>query len=355
MEYLGIQFLEPVFLIFFIIPAVMLGLWLWRLVIRRGQVAKYLKDRTVPIKEKHRFLGQLSVWGFIILAILLLVIAMAGPAKILSVKDDTSVDLVIIQDGSASTRVRDLKPDRWQRSMMFLRTLTETLRWKGDRLALTIFAHSASPYIRLTNDPNVVLFFIDHLKAEPPLDLDDAKTWDTNIADGVYWGVRLLSKDLELYGTSKNPQAFILISDGQAWSGTMEEIFKIVKNVAPVYVVGAGTTVGGIIPEPSDKPRYYQDVDENGDPVFIQFTPEKFPPVHASIDRFSLRKIASTTGGEYFELGTATDGQIASRIISLVQRRRISLNKTSQFEELYWYFILGAGVFVALGTFSLYK
>jgi len=82
---------------------------------------------------------------------------------------------------------------------------------------------------------------------------------------------------------------------------------------------------------------------------------EKFPPVHASIDRFSLRKIASTTGGEYFELGTATDGQIASRIISLVQRRRISLNKTSQFEELYWYFILGAGVFVALGTFSLYK
>src|SRR3989344_7734981 len=126
MEYLGIQFLEPVFLIFFIIPAVMLGLWLWRLVIRRGQVAKYLKDRTVPIKEKHRFLGQLSVWGFIILAILLLVIAMAGPAKILSVKDDTSVDLVIIQDGSASTRVRDLKPDRWQRSMMFLRTLTET-------------------------------------------------------------------------------------------------------------------------------------------------------------------------------------------------------------------------------------
>ena len=98
-------------------------------------------------------------------------------------------DVVILQDGSASMHVRDVGGDRWQRSMQFLRTLGESLRWKDDRIALALFAHVAEPQIRLTKDPNTYFFFLDHL--EPRIAVPPARTtptWDTNIELGVYLG-----------------------------------------------------------------------------------------------------------------------------------------------------------------------
>lgn len=333
----NLSFVEPAYLRLLAIPAFLFVLWLWRLIARRSNINKCLRERTVPVGEKYLFAGKLVFWLFLILALGFSILALSRPRSIITVSGDTSVDLVFIFDGSASMRVKDLKPDRWQRSMAWLRTMVETASWKGDRFALALFASKAHPYIRLTDDPNVVLFFIDHLKLESPLQLSDPKTWDTNIAEGIYWGVKILVRDRQLYGPSKNPQAFVLVSDGQAWSGSMEEVFKIVKRVAPVYVVGVGTTAGGIIPEPASSP---------------ELPP---PPVHASIDRNSLRKIASTTGGHYFELGTAGDDQIALSIINSVKKRSLSSDKEEIFEELYWWFILATAVSVTIGMFYLHK
>lgn len=353
-----IQFLEPGYLALLFIPGLMLILWLWRLAIRRAEVAQYLKKRIVPVKEKYLFFGPLVFWACLIAAISLAITALSRPAKVMAVKSDTSIDLVVIQDGSASTRVMDVKPDRWQRSVIFLRTLVETLRWRGDRFALASFAHRASPYIRLTTDPNVVMFFLDHLKKESPFSLRDKKTWDTNIEEGIYYGVKLLAKDQEFYGPSKNPRAFILISDGQAWSGKMEAIFRIVKNVAPVYVIGVGTTVGGVIPDAGPViPTSY--IDELGMEVEVPappLDPEESKPVHSSIDRRSLRNIASTTGGEYFELDTESDSRIALKIINKVTNSRPRVEDTRKekvFQELYWYCLLGASIFLGLGVYAI--
>ena len=71
-------------------------------------------------------------------------------------------DIVLLQDGSASMWVTDVRPDRWQRSVQFIRAFAEALSWKGDRVALAIFAHLASPQTRLTKDPNARL---DHPRA----------------------------------------------------------------------------------------------------------------------------------------------------------------------------------------------
>ena len=35
------------------------------------------------------------------------------------------------------------------------------------------------------------------------------------------WGLRLVEKDEELFGKSGNPKAFVVITDGQSWSGTV--------------------------------------------------------------------------------------------------------------------------------------
>jgi len=360
MIFSDIQFIEPGYLALLFIPGLMFILWLWRLVVRRTEVAGYLKKRFVPVKERYLFFGRLVFWACLIVAISLSILALSRPAKVMAVRGDTSVDLVVIQDGSASTRVMDVKPDRWGRSVIFLRTLVETLKWKGDRFALASFAHRASPYIRLTTDPNVVMFFLDHLKKESPFSLRDKKTWDTNIEEGIYYGVKLLAKDQEFYGPSKNPRAFVLISDGQAWSGKMEVIFKIVKNVAPVYVVGIGTTVGGFIPDVDPVPASYY-YDEFGDRIDVPAPipdPEESKPVHSSINRSSLRNIASTTGGDYFELDTEPDSQIALKIINKVTNSRPKVENTQKekvFQELYWYCLLGVSVFLGLGVYMISK
>ena len=102
--------------------------------------------------------------------------------------------------------VTDVRPDRWRRSVQFLRTFAETLSWKGDRVALALFAQLAAPQVRLTKDPNALFFFIDHLGDRSPFRLENTTTWDTNIEEGIRWGLRLVEKDEEVFGKSGNPR-----------------------------------------------------------------------------------------------------------------------------------------------------
>ena len=47
----------------------------------------------------------------------------------------------------------------------------------------------------------------------------------------------------------------MLISDGQAWSGEVARSIAAAQNRGiPIFVVGVGTTAGGIIPDPAPEP-----------------------------------------------------------------------------------------------------
>src|SRR5215212_9997904 len=77
------------------------------------------------------------------------------------------------------------------------------------------------------------------------------RTWDTNIEEGLRWGLRLVEKDEQLFGRSRNPKAFVVVTDGQSWSGSVRNaLLQARASNIPVYVVGIGTTAGGIIPQP---------------------------------------------------------------------------------------------------------
>jgi hypothetical protein len=236
--------------------------------------------------------------------------------------------------------VKDIKPDRWRRSIQFLRTFADALSWKGDRVALAIFAHTSAPQVRLTKDPNSFFFFLDHLGDHSPFRLEDNPTWDTNIETGIEWGVKLVEKDSELFGKTKNPKGFVVITDGQAWSGDVAvALADARRRKIPVNVVGVGTVGGGMIPEP---------------PRADGTTPP--PTVHAVLDRDGLRQIASAGGGEYFEIGREPDRDVAFRIIESVRRRAVASMEAQaeeSREELYWQFLLFAGMILCLGTFVL--
>jgi Ca-activated chloride channel family protein len=252
------------------------------------------------------------------------------------------VDIVILQDGSASMHVTDVRGNRWQRSMRFLRTFGEALRWDNDRIALALFAHMATPQIRLTKDPNTYFFFLDHLENRSPFRLEDFGTWDTNIERGIYWGLRLIEKDAELRktaglektGITNNAKAFVLISDGQAWSGEVAKSLALAQEQGvPLNVVGVGTTAGGIIPDPTPDPAR--------------------TVLSSSLDRASLGVIANAGGGRYFELDRDDDRDIANAIIDSTRRRASAGNINETVQELYWRALLVAAIFVGLGVLFL--
>ncbi len=358
----GLRFAAPAYLPLLWVPALLLVVWGWQAWRRRGDVAQMRRHRQLPHRaatERLPVIGELAFWLCLILALSSVVVAVARPVGIASMIRTSGIDLVVLQDGSASMRVRDVRGDRWRRSMTFLRTLGESLEWQDDRVALALFATIATPQIRLTRDPNTFFFFLDHLEDEPPFRLEDDTTWDTNIERGIYWGMRLIDRDAEMRRgsavprpptassptdargagspagqRSSNPKAFVLISDGQAWSGSVARSIALAQERRiPLFVVGVGTTAGGIIPDPNRQPGH--------------------GIVSSSLDRSSLGVIANAGGGRYFELDRETDREIANAIIDATRRRAEAGDVEETTRDLYWSALLMAAVFLGLGVLFL--
>jgi Ca-activated chloride channel homolog len=329
------RFAAPLYLWLLIVPAIMLALWIWQVLRRRSDTHRWIRERVVPVSERYRFVGDLGFWIFVIVASSLCIAALARPEARISVVRSGSADIVLLQDGSASMYATDIRPDRWRRSMQFVRSFADSLPWKGDRVALALFAHFASPQVRLTTDPNALFFFLDHLRDRSPFRLEEDTTWDTNIEEGLYWGLKLVDKDQELYGKSKNARAFVVVSDGQAWSGDVAKALVTARQRnTPVFVVGVGTAGGSVIPDPAILTRNAE-------------------PIRAVLDRASLQQIARAGGGTYFELDREPDRDIAAKIITSIKRNTASSQQVESYEELYWRFLFAAGVLLCLGTVLL--
>jgi Ca-activated chloride channel homolog len=353
-----VRFAAPGYLPLLAVPGLLLVLWGWQFWRRQRDLSRMRHHRRTPVRERIPRLGELPVWLFLILALASCLLALARPVAVVSTLRTAGIDLVILQDGSASMRVRDVTGNRWQRSMQFLRTIGESLEWQDDRVALALFASIATPQVRLTRDPNTFFFFLDHLEDESPFRLQDDTTWDTNIERGIYWGLRLIEKDEELAKRAaaarrgqpaeaapvdglvartegaerKNARVFVLVSDGQAWSGEVAKSIAAAQNRGiPIFVVGVGTTTGGIIPDP--------------DPERVVLS--------SSLDRSSLGVIANAGSGRYFELGRDDDRDIANAIIDSTRRRAATGGVNETLQELYWRALLAGAFFVGIAVLFL--
>ena len=341
-----IRFGAPEYLWLLIAPASLFVIWCWQLSRRRRDARRYRQHRRLPVRERFPIAGGLIFWLCAIGSTALTILALSRPTAAVSLIRSAGVDLVILQDGSASMRTPDMPGDRWQRSIRFLRVLGESLAWKDDRIAMALFAHIATPEVRLTKDPNTYFFFLDHLDHESPFRLEDDTTWDTNIELGIAWGLRLVEKDEEIYGKNPNAKAFVLVSDGQSWSGEVARALNAAKKRdVPVYVVGVGTTVGGLIPEPPPRPT----VPGRGVPP----PDEKPPSIRSSLDRNSLMMIATAGGGEYLEIDREGDREIANHIITATRKRAGSRGLELSGEELYWRCLAGAAILMCVGLLFL--
>jgi Ca-activated chloride channel family protein len=350
-----VTFGEPQFLWLLAAPAALLVAWLWRFWRRFVDLRRLRERRSLPIRERFSLGGELWFWFFLVLSLGALSVALARPRGVTTVINRAGLDIVVLQDGSASMHVDDvsafarnipgelrrdnLSPSatRWQRSMDFVRLLGDSLSWTDDRMALTVFAHIATPQVRLTSDPNTVFFFLDHLHDRPPFRLEEDTTWDTNLEQGIAWGLRLLEKDRELHGASPNGKLFVLLSDGEAWSG---EVARAIANAArehvPLFVIGVGTLGGGPLPVTTNR--------DGG---------EEPSPGLSRLDRASLQRIAAAGGGQYFELDRDPDRDVANAIIDAGRRQAPVTTEEGTVEELYWRFVAAALALAAVGALFL--
>jgi Ca-activated chloride channel family protein len=354
------RFAAPGYLPLLAVPALLFVVWGWQFWRRQRDLLRMRRHRRTPVRERLPRLGELPFWLCLIFALAACIVALARPVAVVSTLRTAGIDLVILQDGSASMRVRDVSGNRWQRSMQFLRTIGESLQWQDDRVALALFASIATPQVRLTRDPNTFFFFLDHLEDEPPFRLQDDTTWDTNIERGIYWGLRLIDKDEEIAKQAaaarkgaasattppdglvartdgierKNARAFVLVSDGQAWSGEVAKSIAAAQNRGvPIFAVGVGTTAGGIIPDPDPDPTR--------------------AILSSSLDRSSLGVIANAGGGRYFEIGREDDRDIANAVIDSTRRRASTGGVNETLQELYWRALLVAAFLVGLAVLFL--
>jgi hypothetical protein len=347
-----IVFGAPQFLWLLAAPAILLLAWVWRFWRRLADLKRMRDRRSIPIRERHAIGGDLWLWLLLIFSTASFALALAQPRGVTTVISRAGVDIVVLQDGSASMHVTDVSAfarpnpnelrrdtgspvaNRWQRSMDFLRLLGDSLSWTDDRMALTVFAHIATPQIRLTNDPNTVFFFLDHLHGRPPFRLEEDTTWDTNLEQGIAWGLRLLEKDRELHGPSPNGKLFVLLSDGESWSGEVaRSIALAAREHVPLFVIGVGTLAGGELPATTDA--------EGG---------EEPSPGRSRLDRASLQRIAAAGGGQYFELDRDPDRDIANAIIDAGRRQSPATTEEGSVQELYWRFLAAGLAFAALGS-----
>jgi Ca-activated chloride channel family protein len=335
-----VRFDEPHYLWLLMAPALLLGLWFWQTARRRGDARQFVHRRIMPVRERFQFFGGLLFWLCLILASASAIVALAQPRARVSLVRTAGIDLVILQDGSTSMRVSDVMGNRWQRSMRLLRQIGESISWRDDRIAMALFARISTPQVRLTKDPNTYFFFLDHLSEESPFRLEDDTSWDTNTELGIYWGLKLVDRDEVIHGKSPNAKAFVLVSDGQDWSGEVAKSIALAKaRGIPIYVVGVGTSGGGFIPEPPRTPT-------SGPPL---------PPVFSVLDRASLSVIATAGGGRYFELDRESDRDIANQIIEATRSRAGFQGVQEGTEPLYWRFLVLAAFLVAGGALFLHE
>lgn len=319
------------------VPALLAAVWTWRLYQRWSDVRLLARRRLLPERERHPLLGALGASLCLIAAAGCLVAAAALPRGMATALARAGVDVVVLQDASASMHVKDVAGDRWQRSMTWVRALGDALSWQDDRVALAAFAHIATPQIRLTRDPNTLFFFLDHLQTRPPFPLEDDTTWDTDLEQAVLWGLRILDKDQELHGVSPNARVFVMLSDGESWSGEVARAIDRARDaVVPIFVVGVGSLAGNWLPE-----------------VHVPITEEPAPHAISRLNRASLQRIAESARGLYFELDREPDRDIANRIVDAGRRLAPPRAAHTTVVDLYPRFLTASLVLAALATIFL--
>jgi Ca-activated chloride channel family protein len=264
-------------------------------------------------------------WVLRALVLILLLIALAGPRKLLaqSKLNSEGIDIVLALDVSGSMSAEDyvVNGQRISRLDIIKSTVENFVKERpDDRLGLVVFGSQAYTVCPLTGDHN---WLLENLRQVRIGVIEDATAIGSGIATSL----------LRLKKSQAKSKVIVLLTDGVNNSGTIQPLdaAKMARALGvKIYTIGAGTT--GIVPFP----------------VKDEFGNTHYEQAQFDLDEDTLKKIAAMTGGEYFR---AADTQSLRHIYSEIdklEKAKMEEKGYKQYEPLFGYFVVPALALLAL-------
>jgi len=272
-------------------------------------------------KVRWRFIP----WILRALVLVLLLVALAGPQKLLAQSKLTTegIDIVLALDVSGSMSAEDylINTQRISRLDIIKQTVEKFVEQRpNDRLGLIVFGSQAYTVCPLTSDHDWLLENLRQIRIGL---IEDA----TAIGSGISTSL------LRLKRSKAKSRIIVLLTDGVNNTGKILPLdaAKMAQALGvKIYTIGAGTT--GIVPFP----------------VIDQFGNKHYEQAQFDLDEETLKKIAAMTGGEYFRAAdTESLRQIYSQIDKL-EKTKIENKGYKQYEPLFGFFVLAAMILLAV-------
>jgi hypothetical protein len=129
---------------------------------------------------------------------------------------------------------------------------------------------------------------------------------------------------------------FVVISDGESWSGEVARaVAQVTARGIPIHVVGVGSLRGGPLPAV----RTAQGLEPS--------------PGVSRLERAALQRIAAAGGGGYFELDRDGDRYIANTIVAAGRRLAPAAGFDYTADELYWWAVAASAIVSIAGVLFL--
>jgi Ca-activated chloride channel homolog len=275
-----------------------------------------------------------------LLALAALCVALARPHRITLVASDRAT-VVLVIDVSGSMRATDVKPSRLAAAQNAVRTFLKKVP-HNVRVALIAFAGDPQVAAPPTTDLEVVRQGLDSLGYY-------SGYGGTAIGDAIAAAVDLVKPQnpngtqtiayTTIANAKKSPVSILFLSDGHQTRGLLQPLEGADRARAagiPVYTIALGTPNGVLTRPPGG-------FGGGGGPGF---GPSQIP---VPPDPDTLRQIAQTTGGKFFDARSAQALESAySHLGSVVARVKGKREATNEFLGLAAILLVAAGAFSAL-------
>lgn len=268
-----------------------------------------LLDSVAPSRPGWRRHAPMALYG---IALAALAISLARPEATVSVPDARAA-VILTTDVSGSMQARDVAPTRLaaarKAALDFMEEVPDELR-----VGTVTFNHRVRSIEAPITDREPVLETLRRLRS----------SGGTATGDAFALSLDLLERARTHRGRRPAPAALVLLSDGSSTHGQPPEpaAERAARTGIPVYTVALGTYAGSI----EARTRTGETVRRS------------VPP-----DRETMREIADTTGGRYFE---ASDDLKLNEVYDRLGRQ---IGRRDQKSEITWAFAGGAALLALAG------
>lgn len=228
------------------------------------------------------------------LALALLLMALLAPSFGTTGREVKSVskDIFICLDLSQSMNAFDIQPSRLEKIKFELKNMANA--FSSDRIGLIIFSGEAFIQCPLTYDQSALNLFIETLSTEL------VPNTGTDFGPPLRMALEKLQNDPDQIN-QQTSKIIIFISDGEDFGEETDAVAEKIKEEGiRLFSLGVGTEEGSRILE---RRRYKRDRQGN--------------EVISRLDPASLKDLANTTNGQYFEINEQQNE--VNRLINVIQ------------------------------------